>query len=238
MEYTASYLTGQVAGRAFGGGDFVPESSRRARGFAAWAALRALGRSGVADLIERSLRARPACRTAPRARRRRRGRQRRRAQPGARAASATRSSRTSVERLVQSDGDLLARRRRRGAASASCASRCRTGRRPSGTSSSRSTQLLERVPRRLPPRPPDWTEDARFAPMRVRMPTPRAGTPGAAARRRDHVPGSLVGDHHVVAGLESDVPEHSRGDVVLPVAERVQARAAARQNRSPRTLPP
>ena len=54
MEYTASYLTGQVAGRAFGGGDFVPESSRRARGFAAWAALRALGRSGVADLIERS----------------------------------------------------------------------------------------------------------------------------------------------------------------------------------------
>ena len=54
MEYTASYLTGQVAGRVFGGGDFVPESSRRARGFAAWAALRALGRSGVADLIERS----------------------------------------------------------------------------------------------------------------------------------------------------------------------------------------
>ncbi len=54
MEYTASYLTGQVAGRVFGGGDFVPESSRRARGFAAWAALRALGRSGVADLIDRS----------------------------------------------------------------------------------------------------------------------------------------------------------------------------------------
>ncbi len=54
MEYTASYLTGQVAGRAFGGGDFVPESSRRARGFAAWAALRSLGRSGVADLVERS----------------------------------------------------------------------------------------------------------------------------------------------------------------------------------------
>ena len=54
MEYTASYLTGQVAGRTFGGGDFVPESSRRARGFATWAALRALGRSGVADLIERT----------------------------------------------------------------------------------------------------------------------------------------------------------------------------------------
>ena len=54
MEYTASYLTGQVAGRTFGGGDFVPESSRRARGFAAWSALRGLGRSGVADLVERS----------------------------------------------------------------------------------------------------------------------------------------------------------------------------------------
>ena len=32
MAYTAAYLTGQVAGREFGGGDFVPESSRRARG--------------------------------------------------------------------------------------------------------------------------------------------------------------------------------------------------------------
>ena len=53
MAYTASYLTGQVAGRELGGGDFVPESSRRARGFATWAALRALGRSGVADLVDR-----------------------------------------------------------------------------------------------------------------------------------------------------------------------------------------
>jgi glutamate/tyrosine decarboxylase-like PLP-dependent enzyme len=31
----------------------VPESSRRARGFAVWAALRALGRSGVTDLVDR-----------------------------------------------------------------------------------------------------------------------------------------------------------------------------------------
>jgi glutamate/tyrosine decarboxylase-like PLP-dependent enzyme len=53
MAYTASYLTGQVAGREFGGGDFVPESSRRARGFATWAAIRSLGRSGVADLVDR-----------------------------------------------------------------------------------------------------------------------------------------------------------------------------------------
>jgi glutamate/tyrosine decarboxylase-like PLP-dependent enzyme len=54
MAYTAAYLTGQVAGRELGGGDFVPESSRRARGFATWAALRSLGRSGVAELVERS----------------------------------------------------------------------------------------------------------------------------------------------------------------------------------------
>jgi glutamate/tyrosine decarboxylase-like PLP-dependent enzyme len=54
MAYTADYLTGQVVGRIFGGGDFVPESSRRARGFATWAALRSLGRSGVADLIDRT----------------------------------------------------------------------------------------------------------------------------------------------------------------------------------------
>lgn len=36
--------------------DWVPESSRRARGFAVYAALRSLGRSGVADLIERTCR--------------------------------------------------------------------------------------------------------------------------------------------------------------------------------------
>ena len=54
MAYTASYLTGQVAGREFGGGDFVAESSRRARAFPTWAAIRSLGRSGVADLIDRT----------------------------------------------------------------------------------------------------------------------------------------------------------------------------------------
>ena len=52
LAYTADYLTGQVAGRELGGGDFVPESSRRARGFATWAALRSLGRSGVAELVD------------------------------------------------------------------------------------------------------------------------------------------------------------------------------------------
>jgi glutamate/tyrosine decarboxylase-like PLP-dependent enzyme len=54
MAYTAEYLTGQVVGREFGGGDFVPESSRRARGFATWAAIRSMGRSGIAELVERS----------------------------------------------------------------------------------------------------------------------------------------------------------------------------------------
>jgi glutamate/tyrosine decarboxylase-like PLP-dependent enzyme len=36
--------------------DWVPEEARRARGFALYAALRALGRRGVADLVERSCR--------------------------------------------------------------------------------------------------------------------------------------------------------------------------------------
>jgi glutamate/tyrosine decarboxylase-like PLP-dependent enzyme len=53
MAYTAAYLTGQEEGRRLGGGDLVLESSRRARGFATWAALRALGREGVADLVDR-----------------------------------------------------------------------------------------------------------------------------------------------------------------------------------------
>jgi glutamate/tyrosine decarboxylase-like PLP-dependent enzyme len=47
MAYTASYLIGTEAG------SWALESSRRARGFATWAALRELGRSGVADLVDR-----------------------------------------------------------------------------------------------------------------------------------------------------------------------------------------
>jgi glutamate/tyrosine decarboxylase-like PLP-dependent enzyme len=50
MAVSASYLQ-RGGGRS--PSDWVPESSRRARGFAVWAALRALGRSGVADLVER-----------------------------------------------------------------------------------------------------------------------------------------------------------------------------------------
>ena len=50
MAVAASYLQ-RADGRS--PSDWVPESSRRARGFAVWAAVRALGRSGVAALVER-----------------------------------------------------------------------------------------------------------------------------------------------------------------------------------------
>ena len=50
MAVAASYLQ-RADGRS--PSDWVPESSRRARGFAVWAALRSLGRNGVADLVER-----------------------------------------------------------------------------------------------------------------------------------------------------------------------------------------
>ena len=50
MAVAASYLQ-RAEGRS--PSDWVPESSRRARGFAIWAALSALGRRGVAELVER-----------------------------------------------------------------------------------------------------------------------------------------------------------------------------------------
>ncbi|WP_117210786.1 pyridoxal phosphate-dependent decarboxylase family protein [Allorhizocola rhizosphaerae] len=54
VSYVAPYLTGSgVVHRA---ADFTLESSRRARGFAVWAALRELGRDGVAELVERCCR--------------------------------------------------------------------------------------------------------------------------------------------------------------------------------------
>jgi glutamate/tyrosine decarboxylase-like PLP-dependent enzyme len=52
MAATAAYL-GSASETLRSPGDWVLESSRRARGFATWAALRELGRSGVADLVER-----------------------------------------------------------------------------------------------------------------------------------------------------------------------------------------
>jgi glutamate/tyrosine decarboxylase-like PLP-dependent enzyme len=55
MSYTASYLVGS-GGVCPTPADFTPESSRRARGFAAWAAVRELGSDGIADLVERCCR--------------------------------------------------------------------------------------------------------------------------------------------------------------------------------------
>ena len=52
VSYTAAYLTGSGTGPA-AAADLTLESSRRARGFATWAALRQLGRGGVADLVDR-----------------------------------------------------------------------------------------------------------------------------------------------------------------------------------------
>jgi glutamate/tyrosine decarboxylase-like PLP-dependent enzyme len=53
MAFSAAYLTGQGDATVHNASDWVPESSRRSRGFATWAALRQLGRSGVADLVDR-----------------------------------------------------------------------------------------------------------------------------------------------------------------------------------------
>lgn len=52
MAITAAYLPGGDGHRT--PSDFTPELSRRARGVEVWAALRSLGRSGVADLIDRT----------------------------------------------------------------------------------------------------------------------------------------------------------------------------------------
>jgi glutamate/tyrosine decarboxylase-like PLP-dependent enzyme len=53
MRYTAAYLTGQDETPALAGADLTPESSRRARGMAVWAAIRQLGASGVAEIVDR-----------------------------------------------------------------------------------------------------------------------------------------------------------------------------------------
>ena len=52
MSYSAAYLKGQGEDGFRTPGDFVLETSRRARGFATWAALRQLGRTGLAELVE------------------------------------------------------------------------------------------------------------------------------------------------------------------------------------------
>jgi glutamate/tyrosine decarboxylase-like PLP-dependent enzyme len=54
MAVTAEYLP--TPGKERNPSDYTPELSRRARGVEVWAALRSLGRSGVADLVERNCR--------------------------------------------------------------------------------------------------------------------------------------------------------------------------------------
>jgi glutamate/tyrosine decarboxylase-like PLP-dependent enzyme len=53
MAFMAAYLTGHGDDAVRAPSDYVPESSRRARGFATWAAVRELGADGVARLVER-----------------------------------------------------------------------------------------------------------------------------------------------------------------------------------------
>jgi glutamate/tyrosine decarboxylase-like PLP-dependent enzyme len=53
MSTSAAYL---VRGERRDPFDYTPEFSRRARGVEVWAALRSLGRDGLADLVERSCR--------------------------------------------------------------------------------------------------------------------------------------------------------------------------------------
>jgi glutamate/tyrosine decarboxylase-like PLP-dependent enzyme len=54
MAVTAAYLPTETPER--NPSDYTPELSRRARGVEVWAALRTLGREGVADLVERTCR--------------------------------------------------------------------------------------------------------------------------------------------------------------------------------------
>jgi glutamate/tyrosine decarboxylase-like PLP-dependent enzyme len=54
MSATAAYLT--QASEHRDGDEFTPEMSQRGRAIEVWAALRSLGRSGLADLIERTCR--------------------------------------------------------------------------------------------------------------------------------------------------------------------------------------
>lgn len=54
MSTRAPYLAHEAGATVRSPVDYSPELSRRARGFALWAALRQLGRSGLADLVDRT----------------------------------------------------------------------------------------------------------------------------------------------------------------------------------------
>ena len=168
MAITAEYLPTDSRWR--NPSDFTPELSRRARGVPIWAALRSLGRSGVADLVERTCRhARRFCRGAeqprgfedpqrggiesvsPRCVRRCRthaARDRRDCRPMARAGAAARFGRA-------------ARR---------CASACRPGRRPMPMSRRASRQYCaSRTRTHSQPRATCRRVSSRFICVRAKM---------------------------------------------------------------------
>ena len=132
--------------------DWVPEASRRGRGFAVYAALRSLGRDGVAELVER------CCALA---RRLARAGRPPRASRCSTTSCSTRCCCASARGRVRSviapragGRDVLGRAGRAGTAGRRCASRSRAGRRPRPTSTapptrSRSAPLGERRDHRL-----------------------------------------------------------------------------------------
>ncbi len=70
MTVSASYLIQDDTRAVRDQVDWVPEFSRRARGFAVYAALRSLGKSGLAELVEQTLRVRATIRGGNRGARR------------------------------------------------------------------------------------------------------------------------------------------------------------------------
>ena len=108
MGLTAAYLVESEHRQNY---NFTPEASRRARGFAIYAALRSLGRSGLLDLVDRCCDHARALRGDP-ARWRRRSAQRRRPQPGARRLRARRGRADAGRRHVLGRRHRLARPQR------------------------------------------------------------------------------------------------------------------------------
>ena len=116
---------------------FSPEFSRRARSIPAWAAIRALGRRGVTEMIESSCASARAIADGPRRAAGLHDPQRRRPQPGPASASRTTSGRPPSSRRCSG----RARRgwaRPSGTAAPRSASRSRAGARTRTTSTARS----------------------------------------------------------------------------------------------------
>ena len=131
MSMTAAYLVGHGTGPVRAPSDYVPESSRRARGFAVWAALQQLGRVGVAELVERCCRL--ARRFAGRSGRRRRRRQSPTTSSSTRSWSTSATTARPTASSRRSSGGTCWMGGTSGTAGGSCASRCPTGPPPKPT---------------------------------------------------------------------------------------------------------